>query len=85
MKFDDLNGNGVKDPGEPGLPGWKIKLSAGGVVVTTDADGNYCFSNLFTGDYNLTEIIQPGWKQTLQPDTVSPDHQWSGHHWRQLW
>jgi len=26
-KFNDLNGNGVKDAGEPGLAGWKINLS----------------------------------------------------------
>ena len=26
MKFSDLNGNGFKDPGEPGLPGWTICL-----------------------------------------------------------
>ena len=25
MKFDDLNANGVKDAGEPGLPGWDIR------------------------------------------------------------
>ena len=24
MKFDDLNANGVKDAGEPGLPDWTI-------------------------------------------------------------
>ena len=71
MKFNDLNGNGVKDPGEPGLPGWKIKLNIGGVVVTTDANGYYCFTNLVKGNYILIETLQPGWKQTLKPDPIS--------------
>jgi len=26
QKFDDLNANGVRDPGEPGLDGWTIQL-----------------------------------------------------------
>ena len=70
MKFNDLNGNGKKDDGEPGLPGWRIKLSTGSVVYT-DANGNYSFSNLFKGEYTLTETMQVGWKQTLQPEPVS--------------
>ena len=32
-KFNDLNGDGVKDAGEPGLPGWVINAYA-------DANGN---------------------------------------------
>lgn len=70
MKFDDLNGNGVKDAGEPGLSGWRIVLSTGAVVFT-DADGNYCFANLDKGNYTLSETLQVGWKQTLQPGQVS--------------
>ena len=55
VKFNDLNGNGVRDVGEPGLPGWIINLSysnaAGHVTLvdTTDANGNYCFNNLQGG------------------------------------
>lgn len=30
QKWHDLNGNGVKDPGEPGLEGWTIYLDANG-------------------------------------------------------
>ena len=33
MKFHDLNANGVKDAGEPGLPGWTI-------FAFVDANGN---------------------------------------------
>ena len=71
VKFNDLNGNGKKDDGEPGLAGWTITLTPGGATMVTDADGHYCFSGLFTGDYTLTETLQDGWKQTLAPDGVS--------------
>jgi hypothetical protein len=37
-KFEDLNGNGVKDSGEPGLQGWPIKLyKDAGTIGTLDA------------------------------------------------
>ncbi len=65
MKFSDLNGNGIKDSGEPGLPGWTINLSgATPVSVTTDANGEYCFNNLAAGTYTIGETNQSGWQQT---------------------
>jgi hypothetical protein len=35
MKFDDINGNGAKDSGEPGLSGWTIKLMNGATEVAS--------------------------------------------------
>ncbi len=66
MKFNDLNGNGIKDNNEPGIPGWEINL--GGPVdlnVKTDERGNYCFSNLKPGEYILKEEIRKGWVQVV--------------------
>ena len=63
MKFEDLNCNGKKEAGEPGLPGWTIQLS-NGATTTTDALGNYYFNNLAPGVYTVSEINQPGWTQT---------------------
>ena len=65
VKFSDLNGNGIKDPGEPGLAGWKINLSgtASGSAVT-DSMGNYSFSGLAPGTYCVDEVAQPGWTKT---------------------
>ncbi len=68
MKFNDLNGNGIMDAGEPGLPGWKIILknsSTGAEIAntTTDANGNYNFSNV-RGNLTVVEVLQPGWIQT---------------------
>jgi hypothetical protein len=65
-KFNDSNGNGVRDAGEQGLPNWTIVLTKpdGSTVTTiTNADGSYGFTNLTAGNYTVGEI-QQGWKQT---------------------
>ncbi|MEI6556649.1 MAG: SdrD B-like domain-containing protein [Paludibacter sp.] len=70
QKFNDLNGNAVKDSGESGLANWiitiKIQNVAGWVIIkdTTDVNGNYCFNNLQAGTYTVSEINQSGWMQT---------------------
>jgi protocatechuate 3,4-dioxygenase beta subunit len=61
-KFNDLNGNGVADAGEPGLPDWAINVD-GNVVATTDADGNWSWI-LQEGNHTIQEVNQPGWTQT---------------------
>ena len=69
-KFNDLNGNGVKDLGEPGLAGWKIRLSLNGAPrdsMLTDANGNYSFSNLSVGTYMVSEVQQLDWFQSGPP------------------
>ena len=42
VKFEDVNGNGSRDAGEPGVPGWTFRLTnpqGNGSVVVTGADG----------------------------------------------
>ncbi|MGL4461148.1 MAG: SdrD B-like domain-containing protein, partial [Planctomycetia bacterium] len=53
----DLNGDGDQDPGEVGVPGVTVTLTGpGGGTVTTDASGNYIFTNLTIGaGYTITE------------------------------
>ena len=56
--WNDINGNGIQDSGEPGLPDVSVTLlgSDGTTVVTsttTDASGNYSFTNLPGGTYFL--------------------------------
>ncbi len=65
-KYNDLNNNGVRDPGEPGLAGWTIQAYYNGstVTTTTDASGNYSFSSLPDGTWTLFEVQQLGWVQT---------------------
>ncbi len=68
--YNDLNGNGTRDGGEPGLAGWTVKLS--GTVTTsttTDANGTYTFPNLFPGAYTVTEQRGFGWAQTSPAGT----------------
>lgn len=63
QKFDDVNGNGTFDAGEPALAGWTIELSNGDTAVT-DSNGFYYFMNLPAGTYTVSEVQQPGWVQT---------------------
>jgi hypothetical protein len=68
MKFNDLNGDGVKDSTEPGLPGWTILLYSNSTGETdtayTDSSGHYSFTNVMAGDYAISEVQQTGWLQT---------------------
>ena len=75
MKFNDLDGDGILDAGEPGLKGWTIELtdSSGTLVTTTtDTNGNYQFALLADDDYKVSEVNQLGWTQTAPtPGTYS--------------
>lgn len=56
LVFNDLDGDGVRDAGEPGLPGVTVELRQGGATiasVSTDANGNYLFSGLSDGIYEV--------------------------------
>ena len=83
--YDDLNGNGSLDPGDPGLQGWTVELldSNGNVLATTTsaADGSYSFSDLTYGVYTIEEIAQSGWYQT-EPVNPSGNLRRHRHEWR---
>jgi hypothetical protein len=60
--FWDKNGNGNKDPDDPGLPGAVIVLKQGGVEkysATSGADGKYRFAAVSPGQYFLSEKTPP--------------------------
>ncbi len=66
-KFGDLDGNGLRNEGELGLPGWTIHLT--GPISSskiTDENGNYSFTELPPGTYTISEENQTGWTQTSQ-------------------
>jgi hypothetical protein len=71
-KWNDLNFDGIRDPGEPGLEGWTIfidenrnrKRDQGERSVVTDENGDYVFTNMRPGTYTIAEKAQPGWQQT---------------------
>lgn len=71
-KYHDLNENGVRDMGEPGLQGFTIFLDEdnddildGGEQFTiTDADGNYSFTGLEPlKSYTVSELQRNGFVQ----------------------
>jgi hypothetical protein len=71
-KFFDANGNGLKDPGEPGLQNWVIKLDKGSTQylspVTTGANGYYKFTIKDPGTYTVFETQKsPMWIATTPP------------------
>ncbi len=70
VKFDDLDGDGVRDAGEPGLAGVTIEATpvdpAGpSVTVQTAADGSYRFTDLAAGQYTVREVDGGGAIVTL--------------------
>ena len=62
-KFNDLDADGVRDAGEPGLGGWRFYLDldnddqrdAGEPTAVTDADGSYHITDVLPGTYTVRE------------------------------
>ena len=64
--FDDRNGNGVRDAGEPGLAG--VAVSDGVAVVQTDATGRY---DLAAADGATLFVIKPrGWRPPVNAQNL---------------
>ena len=88
-KWNDLNGDGVYDPGEPGVPGVMITITdmsnnpvwTGTTVEddpNTDGDeaGWFWAEGLTPGDYIVTEEVPNGWMATTPVSvtvSVQPD------------
>jgi len=87
-KYEDRNGNGVRD-GEPGLGGVHITLRRNGVDVastTTAADGSYEFrldvnanASLGPGTFSLREDVPNGFRQTDAPGAIGVDYAVGDH------
>jgi len=80
LKYEDLDADGKRDSGEPGLGGWTIKLRHGGKVVattTTAANGSYSFvldankSGIGAGQYKVEEVLKGGWVASQTPGSFS--------------
>lgn len=77
-KYNDLNGDAVRQENEPLLPNWKFTLTGNNLTDTrtTDAGGTITFADLEAGQYTITEEMQAGWKSTTgisQAVTIGPD------------
>ena len=76
-KWNDLDGDGVWDENEPALSGWTIQLDIGqnGTVdqtVVTNSEGNYSFTGLDAGRYQVSEDQKQGWKRTFPLEPAHP-------------
>ena len=77
--FNDVNGNGARDAGEPGLSG--VSVSVGSLTVVTDASGVYTASGVPAGSVSVDVVeasLPAGSVQTAGDGPVDGD----GHGWR---
>ncbi len=78
FKYEDLNGNGWYDAGEPALSNVTVTLWRDDEIVAsgcTDCDGMICFNGLVLGDYVVEETVPEGWYNTTSASVeVSIDH-----------
>ncbi len=55
--FEDLNGDGTQDPGEPGIPDVRVELfNSNNVLIgieITDSNGNFLFDDVPGGDFYI--------------------------------
>jgi len=71
--YDDKNGNGSQDNGEPGVAGAEVTLSdgnrSGSVIRTaiTNVSGIYTLNDVPAGQYTLQVTLPPGQSGTNPP------------------
>jgi serine-aspartate repeat-containing protein C/D/E len=67
--WNDVNADGVRAAGDPGLGGWTVYLDlnsngspdAGEPTTLTDAAGAYTFPAVVVGNYRVGVVLQDGW------------------------
>ena len=77
IKFDDIDGDGVREAGEDGIAGTTVfidlnrndRLDLGEPETVTLGDGSYEFLDLSPGAYVVREVLEPGHTRTT-PDTT---------------
>jgi hypothetical protein len=72
VAYEDLNGNGAREPGEPLLAGmlWRISAGTWSVTGVSGADGTFG-PTVRPGVYALTALDSPGWVASTQPRSVT--------------
>lgn len=88
VKYEDLDADGQRDSGEPGLGGWTMRLLFNGRAVastTTGSDGRYAFVldairlEIGAGTYQVVEDQQPGWNAAEAPGPFAVEHGVGSH------
>lgn len=73
--INDVNGNGTQDAGELPMAGWNVYIDqnnngdfdAGEPSSVTNAAGEYAFTAIEPGTYNIRESMQPGYRVANAP------------------
>jgi O-glycosyl hydrolase/protocatechuate 3,4-dioxygenase beta subunit len=76
--YNDANGNKIKDTGEGGLANFRVYLDSDNdsvwdateTSVLSNANGNWSFTNLNPGTYNIRIVDLAGYKRTTQSTFV---------------
>lgn len=71
--WNDVNGNGVRDPGDNGMQGFTVfadlnkdnLLNVGEPSDVTDANGFYSLGSFVVGQYDVREILTGAWDPTV--------------------
>lgn len=75
VKYNDRDGDGVRDAGEPVMSGWifSVKTTGGAMLAfgTTNSQGQWCATGLPAGTVNVFETPKPGWAATDPANTVT--------------
>jgi large repetitive protein len=82
FKWADINGNGIRDAGEPGLAGFTIyvdldgdnRIDIGEPAGKSNIDGSYNLSPPTSGTYAIREVSTPGYVQTYPSPLVDGEH-----------
>ena len=82
VKWNDINGNGLRDVGEPTISGIWIyidldgdnRIDIGEPTTVTGADGSYKFSFPGAGTYTIREVAPAGYSQTFPGPAVDNEH-----------
>lgn len=72
LVFHDLDGDGLQDPGEPGMAGEQVVVSgASSDTAASGAGGGFLFDSLFPGPAALTVAAAGGWIVTTPAESLA--------------
>ncbi len=81
----DMNGDGVRDPGDNSLPRWTVFLdmNVNGVLddgersTESNRSGDYSFTGMIDGTYTVAASLAGGWTQTDPAGLVEVELDWA--------
>ena len=66
IKFNDLAGNGVKDPTDPPLADWEMRVYQGTTFIASQLTNAWQVRvHLLPSTYVVCEVLQSNWTQTF--------------------